>query len=249
MKNLFSENRLVFMGLKTNPGGAETIKESKERLFDTDKLYTEFTGYLGEGNNTMMDKFGKCRTGGCFQKHINSWFKKYSGRVKATGFKGSLNGKEKKKYEKALWKKLLPDLRNGGKKFAADVQAANTEWTKKVETESGSHSDTLAKKIKKIMAKYAPYEVSGDVGSSLKKKANPKLPEVKKNVGKILVKLAKKFKITYKNLTLPVEGNVSITANLEKVITSNDKVNDRRVEMITTQFSKEAKKKYPKAAA
>ncbi len=38
MKNLFAENRLIFMSGPETAGGAETIQETKEKLFDTEKL-------------------------------------------------------------------------------------------------------------------------------------------------------------------------------------------------------------------
>ncbi len=252
MKNLFNvsfkENRLVFMGIE-NSGGAETINESKERLFNTEKLYEEFTGYLGEGTNNMMDKFGKCRTGGCFKKHISSWFNKYLGRIKATGFRGSLTSREKMKYKKALWKKLVPDLRSGGKKFTADVQEANTKWIEKVEAESKSHGDTLARKIREIIKKYAPYTQNIDAsrGGSSSAQSNPNLPKVKRGVAKILKQVARKFRISYTDLDMKGNGAVSVKANLKKVITYDDAVNKRRIKIITAKFSKEAKKKYPKA--
>lgn len=247
MKNLFAENRLVFMSGPETAGGAETVKESKERLFNTEKLYKEFTGYLGEGTNNMMSKFSKCRTGGCFQKQISSWFKKYLGRMKATEFKGSLSRAEQNKYKRALWKKLVPDLRNGGKQFAADVQKANTKWVEKVEKENKNHGDALALKIREIIKKYAPY--TENVGATTSSQSeNPNLPKVKKGVASVLNKVSRKFRISYTGLNMQGNGKVDVTANLKKVITSNDAVNKRRVSMITAQFKKEAKKKYPKAS-
>lgn len=247
MKNLFAENRLVFMNPPETPGGAaETPAEAKERLFNTDQLYKDFASYLGEGNNNAGEQFAKCQSVPCVRKHIKSWFKKHLGRLKVTGFKGSLSSSERSKYELALFKKLLPDLRRGRVQLQKDVDSANKEWVRKVEAENKSHGDILAKKIREIIKKYAPY--TENVGATTSSQSdNPNLSKVKRGVANVLKQVARKFRISYTDLDIKGNGAVEIKAHLKKVITSNDPINKRRMEMITDKFSKEAKKKYPKA--
>jgi len=250
MKNLFAENRLVFMsGPETGGDNSEGIKESKEKFFNTDKLYEEFTSYLGEGNNTMMDNMGKCTTVNCFQKNMKSWFGEYLKRVKATGFTESLSSSEQDKYMSAFWDKLIPDLKSGGKQLKQDVETANEGWVKKVEKLSESHSSYLANKILKIVKTYAPYtEVIDASSGDSSVKANPNLPKIKKEVGGILTQLAGKFKVGYKDFDIKGTGKVTVTANLKNVVTSSDTINDKKMEIITSQFLQEAKKKYPNAS-